>query len=141
MLSKQKQRETLFGVLSGCALGVLFSFYTFQIYHGAARESPYSHSPKERRTSDNGQQAESTTWYWLTHDEAGFFTFWLVVVALGQAGLFFWQLKLIGAGLTDLRRRLRLPSCPLKLPTNRLDFLARQLKHNSELTYGSEPQR
>lgn len=34
-------------------------------------------------------------WHWLTHDAAGFFTLWLVIVGGGQIVLFYWQLRLI----------------------------------------------
>ena len=36
---------------------------------------------------------------WLTHDAAGFFTFFLFLVGVGQAGLFVWQLRLIRKSL------------------------------------------
>ena len=39
----------------------------------------------------------------MVHDAAGFFTFLLVMVALVQAGLFFWQLKIMRDGIEDTR--------------------------------------
>src|SRR5262245_35785334 len=41
---------------------------------------------------------------WLTHDAAGFFTLLLVVVGVGQAGLFVWQLILIKRSLRDAKK-------------------------------------
>jgi len=40
---------------------------------------------------------------WVTHDAAGFFTFLLVIVGLGQAGLFLWQLRLMRKGFADAK--------------------------------------
>src|SRR5262249_41825656 len=41
---------------------------------------------------------------WIAHDAAGFFTLWLVVVGVGQAGLFVWQLILIKRSLGDAKK-------------------------------------
>jgi hypothetical protein len=42
-------------------------------------------------------------WKWLTNDAAGFFTFLLVLVALGQAFLFVWQLRYMRRSIEDAR--------------------------------------
>ena len=42
-------------------------------------------------------------WNWITHDAAGFFTFCLVIVGAGQAGLFVWQLRYMRKGIEDAR--------------------------------------
>jgi hypothetical protein len=40
-------------------------------------------------------QACSSVWRWLTHDASGFFSLWLVLVGIGQAALFYVQLRLM----------------------------------------------
>jgi hypothetical protein len=40
---------------------------------------------------------------WITHDAAGFFTLLLVLVGLGQAGLFVWQLRYMRKSIEDAR--------------------------------------
>jgi hypothetical protein len=74
----------------------------------------------EWRTSSQGQSAnrQSTekssyenaktepnegVWHWLTHDAAGFFTLWLVIVGGFQLGFFYWQLRLIRESLDDAK--------------------------------------
>lgn len=42
-----------------------------------------------------------TTTSWLTHDAAGFFTLWLVIVGGAQIGLFYWQLRYMRKGVDD----------------------------------------
>jgi hypothetical protein len=61
--------------------------------------------PAEARAAHNGpneneaKPKERGFWNWLTHDAAGFFTLWLVIVGGGQVGLFLWQLRLIAETL------------------------------------------
>lgn len=57
----------------------------------AAKENP-THPP------------ERSIWNWLTHDAAGFFTLWLVIVGGAQIGLFYWQLRLIKVAADDAKR-------------------------------------
>src|SRR5262249_7932418 len=45
----------------------------------------------------------SLGWDWVTHDAAGFFTGLLVLVAIAQACLFVWQLKIMHDGMADTR--------------------------------------
>jgi hypothetical protein len=48
--------------------------------------------------------ADIETWAgWFTKDAAGFFTFWLVIVGVGQVFLFWYQLKLIRYSLRDAK--------------------------------------
>jgi hypothetical protein len=47
---------------------------------------------------------ERSLWNWVTHDAAGFFTLWLVIVGGGQIGLFYWQLRLIKIAADDAKR-------------------------------------
>jgi hypothetical protein len=42
-------------------------------------------------------------WHWLTHEAAGFFTLWLVIVGGGQLVLFYVQLRLIRESLDDAK--------------------------------------
>jgi hypothetical protein len=59
------------------------------------------HEPAETRADrssaneNSAKPKESGFWNWLTHDAAGFFTLWLVIVGGGQVALFLWQLRLI----------------------------------------------
>lgn len=50
-------------------------------------------------TKGNTKPEES----WLTEDAAGFFTFALVIVGIGQLGLFYWQLRYMREAMTDAR--------------------------------------
>jgi hypothetical protein len=62
-----------------------------QIAAGAINENA-SHPP------DGG------IWNWVTHDAAGFFTLWLVIVGGAQIGLFYWQLRLIRIAADDAKK-------------------------------------
>jgi hypothetical protein len=56
--------------------------------------NPTNESPATK--SDNGKQTHiqpRTVGDWITHDAAGFFTAWLVLVGFFQAGFFFVQLR------------------------------------------------
>jgi len=75
------------------------------------QEQPTSptQSVKQQETPAQGHKAESpdpelTGSTWLTKDAAGFFTFGLVIIGVGQALLFFVQLRYMGQGLRDAER-------------------------------------
>jgi hypothetical protein len=59
--------------------------------------------PQDRTNETNtGQQKELQAdsdivifWHWMTHDAAGFFTLWLVIVGGSQLVMFFFQLRYI----------------------------------------------
>jgi hypothetical protein len=53
----------------------------------------------DARPENEAKSKEGGLWTWLTHDAAGFFTLWLVIVGAGQVGLFLWQLRLIAETL------------------------------------------
>jgi len=55
---------------------------------------------------------ERAVWDWVTHDAAGFFTLWLVIVGGVQIGLFYWQLRLIRIAADDAREPASLQSAP-----------------------------
>jgi hypothetical protein len=44
----------------------------------------------DARPENEAKSKEGGLWTWLTHDAAGFFTLWLVIVGAGQVGLFLW---------------------------------------------------
>jgi hypothetical protein len=62
-------------------------------------------SLKNEESSDSHKvqipDAELTGSAWLTKDAAGFFTFGLMVVGIGQALLFFFQLRYMRIGMRD----------------------------------------
>jgi len=65
------------------------------------------HSPRSETSNPPSQQIavphkpEPFSWDWLTHDGVAFFTCLLAMVAVGQAGLFVWQLRYMKLGLKD----------------------------------------
>jgi hypothetical protein len=76
---------------------------------GMLFESSRRHPTEQRATSSAAQEnpghpAEPSFWNWVTHDAAGFFTLWLVIVGVGQIGLFYWQLRLIRISADDAKR-------------------------------------
>ncbi len=76
---------------------------------GMMFESSRGLPPKQQSTSNGAkenteQPPDSGFWDWVTHDAAGFFTLWLVVVGGGQIGLFYWQLRLIRTAADDAKK-------------------------------------
>jgi hypothetical protein len=57
--------------------------------------------PQNARTEAKGDAKPEEPW--LTKDAAGFFTFVLVIVGIGQLGLFYWQLRYMRAGMHDAK--------------------------------------
>jgi hypothetical protein len=55
------------------------------------------------RTGSRPPARHSAFGDWIAHDAAGFFTFWLVIVGLGQAGLFAWQLHYMRKSIGDAK--------------------------------------
>jgi hypothetical protein len=96
-------RQRIAGVLSACALTGLFIFYSISAWQGSGNQTPSPYATHNSQNPSHQQIDESSGWYWLTHDAAGFFTLGLVFVGLGQAGLFFWQLRLMREGLRDTK--------------------------------------
>jgi hypothetical protein len=78
------------------AMGMLFE---------SSRRPPAEQQAASNTAKENqGHPPERTIWNWLTHDAAGFFTLWLVIVGGGQIGLFYWQLRLIKVAADDAKR-------------------------------------
>ena len=62
------------------------------------------HTQDRSHETNNGQQDEPLwLWHWMTHDAAGFFTLWLVIIGSCQLSLFWVQLKFIRESLTDAK--------------------------------------
>jgi hypothetical protein len=75
------------------AMGMLFD---------SSRRAPAAQQMSADPTKENASQSpEGGLWSWVTHDAAGFFTLWLVVVGGAQIGLFYWQLRLIRIAAND----------------------------------------
>jgi len=89
---------------------VLGAFLTVAVLAmGMLFESSRRHPTQQPTASDaakenTSHQPERSLWNWLTHDAAGFFTLWLVIVGGGQIGLFYWQLRLIRVAAEDAKR-------------------------------------
>jgi hypothetical protein len=76
---------------------------------GMLVESSRSLPTKQYAASDTAKEnashpSERGYWDWVTHDAAGFFTLWLVIVGGAQIGLFYWQLRLIRVAADDAKR-------------------------------------
>jgi hypothetical protein len=90
--------EIFFGMLLAVALFLMGAMFWSSQYPGQSTQAPSASHRADEETQ--GQQHEGL-WNWLTHDAAGFFTTWLVIVGGGQLVLFYIQLKLIRESLTD----------------------------------------
>jgi hypothetical protein len=82
------------------AVLVLSSLYGMTISWERHANDFRTEKPKRNSIVDN---VEIPSWSWLSHDAAGFFTFWLVIVGGFQALLFYYQLRLIRKSLLDTR--------------------------------------
>ncbi len=71
--------------------------------------------------------------HWLTHDAAGFFTFLLVLVALFQLGLFWWQLTLIRESLDDTKVAADAAMKSAKAASTQADIAAGTLETMQEI--------
>ncbi len=96
------------------ARGFLVTFLLAAIVFGAverlANTSPNPGQTTETKGADESdnkdanRQPHESTWDWVTHDAAGFFTLWLVVIGGAQLALFWVQLHLIRESLVDARQ-------------------------------------
>jgi hypothetical protein len=87
------------------ALGALLAVAVFAMgmtFEGARDQAAQSNTAQKREDA-NQAKMEGSFGGWVTHDAAGFFTFWLVIVGCGQAGLFFWQLLNMRKGMDDAK--------------------------------------
>lgn len=89
----------------GCFLTVAV-FATGMLFVNRQQPAPTAQSVKQQETPGQGHKtenpdAELTGSTWLTKDAGGFFTFGLVAVGIGQAILFFIQLRYMRVGMRD----------------------------------------
>src|SRR5262249_1347333 len=89
----------------GFALGGSFVWGILYLPPPEKTERPAQTYPKQQPPSEGEKtqspDAELTGSTWLTKDAAGFFTFGLVLVGIGQAALFFFQLRYMNQGMKD----------------------------------------
>jgi hypothetical protein len=92
-------------IFLGCILTVAV-FATGMLFERAKQTSSPTQSVSHREAATESQNAQSpdaelTGSAWLTKDAGGFFTFGLVIVGIGQAVLFFFQLSYMRTGMDD----------------------------------------
>jgi hypothetical protein len=88
----------------GCFLTVAVFAAGMLFVRPYANRSAYQISAASAQSESKEKQSEgdpSGGWAWLSKDAAGFFTFGLVVIGIGQALLFFIQLRYMRQGMTD----------------------------------------
>jgi hypothetical protein len=88
-------------------LGVFLAVAIFSM--GMMFESSRSSSTEQQSATNTAKEnpthpPERGFWNWITHDAAGFFTLWLVIVGGTQIGLFYWQLRLIRVAADDAKK-------------------------------------
>lgn len=83
--------------LAGCYLWG----FLYVAWWSSTRHPTDQYAASKSTKSHKDHPAHSTFGDWITNDAAGFFTFWLVIVGIGQAGLFVWQLRYMRKSLTD----------------------------------------
>lgn len=92
-------------IFLGCFLTVAVFATGMLVDGGKQAANPASAERKQEAVSNSHKtkspDAELTGSTWLTKDAAGFFTFGLVLVGLGQAWLFFFQLRYMRIGMRD----------------------------------------
>ena len=69
----------------------------------SSRQPSNAHAAKKSSESNQAQVEHGSFGDWITHDAAGFFALWLVIVGAGQAGLFFWQLRYMRKSISDTK--------------------------------------
>jgi hypothetical protein len=77
------------------AFVLLVAWLLFASWQSSRHQPAETRAERDSATKNNAKPKESGFGNWLTHDAAGFFTFWLVLVGGAQVGLFVWQLRLI----------------------------------------------
>jgi hypothetical protein len=101
---------------------MLFLFYALLAWEGTSNQASKSYTAHKGQSPSGQQVNESSGWYWLTHDATGFFTLGLIIVGLGQAGLFFWQLRLMREGLRDAKAAADAAKASAQLAKSSLDL-------------------
>ena len=79
----------------------LFGFLVFQAGVASRYQPAAAQSAQKSDEGEQGHIEPRSFGNWITHDAAGFFTAWLVIVGFGQAGLFVWQLLYMRQGMKD----------------------------------------
>jgi hypothetical protein len=102
MLKKARFRfpDIFLGALLAVAIFAMGAMYWSSQYAGQSTQAP---SASHRTDEESQGQQHEGLWNWLTHDAAGFFAVWLVIVGGGQLVLFYVQLKLIRESLIDAK--------------------------------------
>jgi hypothetical protein len=96
MRTKIKLPEIFLGALLAVAV------FAAGMVTDSARRPQVEQKASTDAANENGTKPhERGFWDWVTHDAAGFFTLWLVIVGSGQAGLFYWQLRYMRRGMED----------------------------------------
>ncbi|WP_445222138.1 hypothetical protein ACKWRH_20920 [Bradyrhizobium sp. Pa8] len=87
-------------IFLGCFLTVAV-FAGGMTFESSRRQPPQSDATSQSASSDQGHAEKGSVWDWIFRDASGFFTAWLVIVGLGQIGMFFWQLRYMRKGMRD----------------------------------------
>ncbi len=82
--------------------GVVSAFVWLQIEIQSSGHQPTKAQATEQRANTKERHVQDRAFgNWVTHDAAGFFTLWLVIVGALQLGLFAWQLLYMSKGVKD----------------------------------------
>jgi hypothetical protein len=102
MLVKLRFRfpEIVFGALLAVAIFALGATFWSAQYSSQSAQTKHTEEGTDEKSKS---EPDEGLWHWLTHDAAGFFTAWLVIVGGGQLALFYVQLKLIRESLIDAK--------------------------------------
>lgn len=93
--------ELFLGCLLTVAVFAIGMLFEGQKQPASPTQTTSNQEAASARQKTQGPDAELTGSTWLTKDAAGFFTFGLVWVGLGQAVLFFVQLRYMRTGMSD----------------------------------------
>jgi hypothetical protein len=76
----------------------------------SSQDQPITTNDQATKHGTSRRDEQETFWRWTTKDATGFYTFLLAAVTGGlalvaalQAGMFFWQLKLMHEGINDAK--------------------------------------
>jgi hypothetical protein len=118
-------------IVLGCFLTIAV-FAIGMLFEGTKQPSSPTQSVSKQETAAEGQKtqnpdAELIGSTWLTKDAAGFFTFGLVLIGLGQALLFFVQLRYMRNGMEDATRAAKAAEDAAKASTEQAKTAERAL--------------
>jgi hypothetical protein len=94
------RRFRITDIFLGCFLTVAV-FAVGMTFESSRRQPSQSNATSQSANGNHDHTEEGSFWDWVSHDAAGFFTLWLVIVGAGQAGLFLWQLRYMAKGMKD----------------------------------------